>query len=543
MTLLADNAIYRLLQTLGARKPQKAGRGYLIHAPHRPDANPSLSIFVGRNGGWLVKDHAENKTWTIRVYLRNVLGWTEERIREALGEESPEKPDSDSTRSRKHPKTRAPRTITLPRPEKDPSPLSEEKRKEVERVWKEGIERLRTKGSAYLQARGFGPEEALALGLGVDEDGGVLIPMRDPDGTFRNVLWRAPGKAEPRYRYLFSGQSTGYYMVGNIESPSMVVLVEGALNAASLALLGNREKVLYIGIPGSTQPPTQALVKKLLNLGVPVVLWFDPDGAGRKGRARWVETLFWAGINPHLILIPHEDRAHRDPNEILIGEKNPGKTIAELLHKGKPVSQRNGFVPLALMAMDQGARSLRGVETHWGFPHQKVVRMGRAPWGYSAWLAMQEALKEVAFWAKRILGIHLTEAFIRYLGWRATEDRVLWAYLQAIALSFLEEGPERQRLGQNLMARFYANGWPREGIERQGGMLKVRIKTVVALILARLGEEVKRFGTVIREVRKRAKERVKNQRTLFYTAYGPWLRAIQSPLAVLAPPPEPEGGG
>lgn len=74
-------------------------------------------------------------------------------------------------------------------------------------------------------------------------------------------------------------------------------------------------------------------------------------------------------------------------------------------------------------------------------------------------------------------------------------------------------------------------------------MLKVRIKTVVALILARLGEEVKRFGTVIREVRKRAKERVKNQRTLFYTAYGPWLRAIQSPLAVLAPPPEPEGGG
>ncbi|MCX7946886.1 MAG: toprim domain-containing protein, partial [Hydrogenophilus sp.] len=372
---LSTSDIRNILKSLGAEKVEVYSGGVRCRALHREDRNPSLSIFKGRDGNWVVKDHGTGESWSLYSYLLRIgLGADEAREMLGLGQwERREKPKDQ-------PLSWLKRVVDIQRPVPNPHPLSDEAVRKVEEAWTEALSRLGDERlTKYLQERGFSPEKAADLGLGVDEKGNIIIPTFDPDGRPRNLQVRK-AKGEPRYYFIFSGHEGGYYMAGELERPSLVQLVEGPLNAASLALIRQVENEAYIGVPGASHGLTEALVERLRQWGAPIIIWVDADDAGRRAREKWVETLLAAGFERRNILIPHEDHGHRDINDILRKDPKPHETIARLLVRSKHVSNRRGVKHLARMALEVGAKSLRGISTALGIHNVRFARMGTAPY-------------------------------------------------------------------------------------------------------------------------------------------------------------------
>jgi len=306
------------LISLGGRRFSRTGRGYLGCALHRPDRNPSLSVYIGYNGVIMVKDHAQNRTWSYRSYLRE-LG--REDLAQAWRERFEEwDPTREEKRARKEKSLRS----QLPLPQAEVSymevpPATEEweatARAKMEEALNAVLDGEHPETLHYMESRGLKPEYAYAAGLGAVE-AGIAIPVYDEDIRLKSVKVRKWDDGKGRFVSLFPGRGNGYYFSPDFAWKPMrrVVIVEGEMNAAAVYLALD---VPTIGVPGASTGLSRKLVERLKEHAGEVVVLTDQDDAGRRLMERILAQLVEGGYDMRRVYVPMEDRYHRDPMDIL----------------------------------------------------------------------------------------------------------------------------------------------------------------------------------------------------------------------------------
>jgi 5S rRNA maturation endonuclease (ribonuclease M5) len=305
-----------LLREIGG-KFKRSGKGYLGHALHRPDKNPSLSVFTASDGRIVVKDHATGESWSGYRYLKEALG-REDLARRWLEMTRP----WDPTRVKgERPKAR-PR-LPLPKAEvsyMEVRPATDEweatARDKMEEAWDAVLAGEHPETLRYMEIRGLTPDDAYAAGLGAVKEG-IAIPIYDEDLRFKNVKVRRHDESKgERFFHVFPGRGNGYYFPPDFAWRPMrrVVIVEGELNAAAVYLALDLPTV---GVPGASTGLSRKLVEKLKQYAAEVVVMTDQDDAGRRLMERVLAQLVEGGYDRQRIYVPMEDRYHRDPMDIL----------------------------------------------------------------------------------------------------------------------------------------------------------------------------------------------------------------------------------
>jgi len=300
-----------LLREIGG-KFKRSGKGYLGHALHRPDKNPSLSVFTASDGRVVVKDHATGESWSGYRYLKEALG------REDLAQRWLEITRPwDPTRV----KTEKPR-LPLPKVEvsyMEVQPTTDEWEAEARAKMEEALNAVldgeHPETLRYMESRGLKPEYAYAAGLGAVE-AGIAIPVYDDDIRLKGVKVRKWDESKGRFVSLFPGRGNGYYFSPDFAWKPMrrVVIVEGELNAAAVYLALD---IPTIGVPGASTGLSRGLVERLKEHAAEVVVLTDQDDAGRKLMERVLAQIVEGGYDRQRIYVPMEDRYHRDPMDIL----------------------------------------------------------------------------------------------------------------------------------------------------------------------------------------------------------------------------------
>jgi len=304
-----------LLEQAGGRF-KRAGKGYLGHALHRPDRNPSLSVFPGSEGTVLVKDHATGESWTAYRYLKEALG-REDLAKEWLEMTRP----WDPTRVVEQPaRKKAP--IPMPRVRVSylkVQPSTPEWEASARKVMEEALAAIENgehpRTLEYMEGRGLLPEYAYAAGLGA-LDKGIAIPVYDDHARLKSVKVRKWDDKGGRFVSVFSGRGNGYYFSPEFSWKPMtrVAIVEGELNAAAVYLALD---LPTIGVPGASTGLSEEMVRLLKENAREVIILTDTDDAGRKLMERIQDQLVMGGYEMSRIVIPMEDRYHRDPMDIL----------------------------------------------------------------------------------------------------------------------------------------------------------------------------------------------------------------------------------
>jgi len=352
------NEYIDLLREIGG-KFKRSGKGYLGHALHRPDKNPSLSVFTASDGRVVVKDHATGESWSGYRYLKEALG------REDLAQRWLEMTRPwDPTRVKTEKPRQKPR-LPLPKVEvsyMEVQPTTDEWEAEARAKMEEALNAV-LKGEhpetlRYMEGRGLTPEYAYAAGLGAVE-AGIAIPVYDEDIRPKGVKVRKWDDSKGRFVSLFPGRGNGYYFSPDFawEPMRRVVVVEGELNAAAVYLALD---VPTIGVPGASTGLSRGLVEKLREHAAEVVVLTDQDDAGRRLMERILAQLVEGGYDMRRIYVPMEDRYHRDPMDIMKdqGLDGLGKNLSERifnrasrLKKGSS-SAKNGVVKAASLRYD-----------------------------------------------------------------------------------------------------------------------------------------------------------------------------------------------
>ena len=237
------------------KRVSRTANGYKMSAPHREDKNPSFSVFVGRDGTWMVTDFAEGWTMPLGKYVKEYAGYTIER---ESAEWAPRKRDE------------VPKEAERKRP--DP----------------ELVRLIQEHGDRYI-GHGFAKYDSRELGIfRIAEEfeyqgkrfkvGTVAILVKGPDGRVEAIKLRH-AFGTPKYTYAESGYGTPLAFYGNHEAPS-VIIVEGELKAAMtwLGVLekGWQDKVFVIGVPGSSnfhKAWPYAVKKRTLVILDPDIYW------------------------------------------------------------------------------------------------------------------------------------------------------------------------------------------------------------------------------------------------------------------------------
>lgn len=159
----------------------------------------------------------------------------------------------------------------------------------------------------YFESRGITFETGASWGVGHDRDKGrALIPVRD----FQGRLWGAVGRSyrDQRPKYLnYFDMSKGEHLLGAhmIGKAKSVVLVEGGLDAMrgyqALKVAGVSDDYACISVMGASVSAAQ--VKKIISFAHEVIIAFDNDEPGRRGRAQADKDL------SRLIMVRHADLA------------------------------------------------------------------------------------------------------------------------------------------------------------------------------------------------------------------------------------------
>jgi hypothetical protein len=104
--------------------------------------------------------------------------------------------------------------------------------------------------STYLQERGLLPAN-MGKDCRLTTSGAVLAAHRTPDGQMVGFesLGR-DGAGAKFHKFSRGGERTGFYMVGEMETPRAIIVTESAIDAASAARFG-REPALYLSTGGS----------------------------------------------------------------------------------------------------------------------------------------------------------------------------------------------------------------------------------------------------------------------------------------------------
>lgn len=123
----------------------------------------------------------------------------------------------------------------------------------------------------------------------------VVLPVLDGG---KLVYWQARGFDTDRPKYLNPKIDKPVFKAGQQDGP--LCLTEDILSAVKVGQVHRAWSIL-----GTALPP--ALASQIARLGVPVLIWLDPDDAGRKGRSRIAASLRALGVDVRIV------RAEQDP--------------------------------------------------------------------------------------------------------------------------------------------------------------------------------------------------------------------------------------
>ena len=124
----------------------------------------------------------------------------------------------------------------------------------------------------------------------------VVLPVLD---GHKLVYWQARGFDPDRPKYLNPKIDKPVYKSGPLGAGSLVI-TEDILSAVKVGQVARAWSILGTSL-------TVAVASQIAKLGVPVLVWLDPDEAGRKGRRRIVASLRAMGVDARII------RAEQDP--------------------------------------------------------------------------------------------------------------------------------------------------------------------------------------------------------------------------------------
>jgi hypothetical protein len=124
----------------------------------------------------------------------------------------------------------------------------------------------------------------------------VVLPVLDGS---KLVYWQARGFDKDRPKYLNPKIDKPVYKSGPYGAGPLV-LTEDFLSALKVGQVCRAWSILGTAL-------TTALASEIARLNVPVLVWLDPDEAGRKGRRRIVASLRAMGVDARII------RAEQDP--------------------------------------------------------------------------------------------------------------------------------------------------------------------------------------------------------------------------------------
>lgn len=260
-----------LIAELFPESGAKPGRPGTIRAVWRGERHPSCSLFRGKDGMWLFKDHATGESGNAFGFLQ-MIGAASKTLKTLQSKSSsPAQPPP-----REQPRGDPARTV---------------------RRAQAALARLG--GHPQLERRGFSLEEALRLRFGVWR-GHLLIPIYNPEGQLQAVKIRhREDQGTPRYRYLYPGCGNPSWYSPNLSQAERVLVVEGELNAAAFHV---ETGWATVGVPGAEASPNWLLLS-----GKTVFITADLDPAGKNAQRRWIEEAGRSSLVVHsLPLLPYD---------------------------------------------------------------------------------------------------------------------------------------------------------------------------------------------------------------------------------------------
>ncbi len=291
--LTRANALIDLPALIGEFYPAsgaRAGKASSIRAAWRDDKNPSASVYQ-HQGVWFWKDHGTGATGNAWGFLVDVCKFS----KIGAAEEVKRRAGIATTNNAPHTWTPNPYKPAKQPVHKPPlEPLADN--------WFEFLhdarERLDTTDKAIkpLEWYGLSKAQAQQIGLGLDIDGGLIIPIYDTRLELVALKKRFAKKdAKPKYTYITTGRGAPAWVGGNIEADTkLFVVVEGEMNAVCLHLMLEEAQVQagVLGIAGAegSADPLAPILR-----GKDVLIYADGDDAGKRARQKWEQQIKSAG--------------------------------------------------------------------------------------------------------------------------------------------------------------------------------------------------------------------------------------------------------
>lgn len=290
----------QLLREMGLKLlAGSGGRSYRCRCPFHDDKDPSFSL-VRWPWGWGWKCHAGCGQGSVIDFLalRDQLSQAE-AIRAALklaGLEGGSSSNGVYARAKNFKSPPPPETppISPPKPPKT-APLEEEEYDYLHRA-RERLEGL-TEPPAILSRYGLDLATAGELGLGIDDEGWLVIPIYGPDGHLQQIKRRNPDpEARRGQRYLYRAVGRGspaWYSPNYSPVGPGVILIEGEMNAiAAWVALRGHTRYAVVGVPGAANSVAQLAAEMAARTAY---IYADPDTEGAGARVRWAQAITEAG--------------------------------------------------------------------------------------------------------------------------------------------------------------------------------------------------------------------------------------------------------
>lgn len=128
----------------------------------------------------------------------------------------------------------------------------------------------------------------------------IVLPVSEGG---RLTYWQARGFDPDRPKYLNPVSRKGVFRFGPVDGP--IVITEDILSAVRVGMSAEAEGWCVMG----TSLPIAAL-NLLSASGRPISVWLDPDAAGRKGAAKMLPSLRFAGLEVRLLRSGKDPKLH-----------------------------------------------------------------------------------------------------------------------------------------------------------------------------------------------------------------------------------------
>ena len=176
------------------------------------------------------------------------------------------------------------------------------------------LENLKT-DHAYFSERGLTPETVSAFGLGFcakgTMSGRIVIPIHNISGELVGYSGRWPGEPpeeRPKYKLPagFKKSAEVFNLHRAIQEPAEqpLIIVEGFFDVMKLSQLGFKRTVSLMG--SSLSKAQEELIRKSTKSDSRIILMFDEDNAGRKGREQALLRLATFAF-VHVVVFPTEN--------------------------------------------------------------------------------------------------------------------------------------------------------------------------------------------------------------------------------------------